>query len=105
MKRCVLVTLSGRIDSARAPELEAELVELIQSGNKNLAINMKDVELISSGGLRALVTARIKVRRFTPSGDVVLSALPPLIWESLELIGFHHLFPIFDNDVQAVGSF
>ena len=105
MKRCVAVTVSGRIDSAHAPEFEAQLLDLIQEGQKNLVISMKDVTLISSSGLRALVTARIKVRRAVPRGDVVLSELPPLIWESMELVGFQHLFQIFDSDVDAVGSF
>jgi anti-sigma B factor antagonist len=105
MKRCVLMTLSGRVDSASAPALETALLDLILSGKRNIAINMKDVELISSGGLRALVTARIKARRSVPRGEVVLSELPPFIWESLELVGFHHMFQIFDTDTEAVGSF
>ncbi|MEJ2737096.1 MAG: STAS domain-containing protein [Anaerolineae bacterium] len=105
MNRCVLVSLSGRVDNYHAPELEAALLDLIQSGKKNLAINMKGVELISSGGLRALVTAEIKARRAVPGGELVLSELPPLIQESMELVGFHHLFQIFDSDVEAVGSF
>jgi anti-sigma B factor antagonist len=105
MNRCVLVSVSGRVDSYSAPEFEAALLDLIQSGNKNLAINLKGVDLISSAGLRALVTAEIKSRRAVPSGQVVLSELPPLIQESLELVGFHHLFQIFDDNVAAVGSF
>jgi anti-sigma B factor antagonist len=105
MKRCVLMTLSGRVDSASAPALETALLDLIQSEKRNIAVNMKDVELISSGGLRALVTARIKARRMVPRGEVVLSELPPYIWESLELVGFHHMFQIFDTNVDAVGSF
>ena len=105
MNRCVLVTVSGRVDSSRAPDLETALLDLLKAEKRNLVINMKDVDLISSGGLRALVTARIKARRAVPRGDVVLSELPPLILESLELVGFHHLFQIFDSDVEAVGSF
>ena len=105
MKRCVLVTLSGRIDSSQAPDLETELVDLVQSGKKNLTINMKAVDFISSGGLRALVTARIKARRMTPMGNVVLSELQPRIFGTLELVGFHHLFTIYDTDLEAVGSF
>ena len=105
MKRCVVLTVSGRIDSAHAPDLETELLDLVQAGKRNLVVSMKEVTLISSSGLRALVTARIKVGRAVPRGDVVLSELPPLIWESMELVGFQHLFQIFDSDVDAVGSF
>ena len=104
MKRCVLVAVSGRIDSAHAPDLEGTLLDLIQSGNRNLVVNMKDAEIITSAGLRALIAARIKVQRMVPRGEVVLSELPPFIYESLELVGFHRLFPSFDTDIDAVGS-
>ena len=105
LKRCVLIAVSGRIDTGAAPEFEAKLLGLIQEGQKNLVISMKDVTLIASSGLRALVTARIKVSRAVPRGEVVLSELQPLVLESVELVGFHHLFQIFDSDMDAVGSF
>ncbi len=105
MKRCVMITVSGRIDTASAPDFEDKLLELIQEGQRNLVISMKDVTLISSSGLRALVAARIRVRRAVPRGDIVLSELQPLVGESMELVGFHRLFQIFDNDLDAVGSF
>lgn len=105
LKRCVLVTVSGRIDSAHAPDLESTLMDLIQSGNRNLVVNMKDAEIITSAGLRALIAARIKVRRMMPRGEVILSETPPFIYESIELVGFHHLFQMFDSNIDAVGSF
>ncbi len=105
LKRCVVITVSGRVDTASAPDFEAKLLELIEEGQRNLVVNMKDVTLISSSGLRALVTARIKVRRAVPRGEIALSQLQPLVGESIELVGFHRLFRIFDNDVDAVGSF
>ncbi len=105
LKRSVVVIVSGRIDSAHAPELESTLLDLIQAGNRNLVVNMKDADIITSAGLRALIAARIKVRRMVPRGEVVLSELPPFIYDSIELVGFHHLFPVFDTDIDAVGSF
>ena len=105
LKRCVVMTVSGRIDSASAPEFEAKLLDLIGEGQRNLVVSMKEVTLISSSGLRALVTAQIKLRRAVPRGDVVLSELPPLVLESMELVGFQHMFQLFDSDLDAVGSF
>ena len=105
LKRCVVLTVSDRIDSASAPEFEDTLLGLIQEGRRNLVVSMKEVTLISSSGLRALVTAQIKLRRAVPRGDVVLSEVPPLVLESMELVGFQHMFQIFENDLDAVGSF
>lgn len=105
LKRCVVLAVSGRIDSASAPKFEAKLLDLIGEGRRNLVVSMSEVTLISSSGLRALVTAQIKLRRAVPRGDVVLSELPPLVLESMELVGFQHMFRIFDSDLDAVGSF
>jgi len=93
------------VDSATAPDLEETLQDLIASGRKNLVINLKDVSFMSSAGLKALIGAQMKARRMIPAGDVVLSEVPPYLGETLELVGFHHVFKFYDDDVEAVGSF
>ena len=40
MKRCELVTVSGRIDSSSAPDLEKSLLGLVQTGSKNIIVNL-----------------------------------------------------------------
>ena len=105
MKRCEWVAVSGEVDSATAPELEETLQSLIASGKKNLVLNLKDVSFMSSAGLKALIGAQMKVRRMIPAGDVVLSEVPDHLKETLELVGFHHVFKFYDDDVEAVGSF
>lgn len=105
MKRCELVAVSGEVDSATAPELEETLQDLVASGKKHLVINLKDVSFMSSAGLKALIGAQMKVRRMIPAGDVVLSEVPPYLRDTLELVGFHHVFRFYESDVEAVGSF
>lgn len=105
MKRCELVILSGQIDSSVAPDLEQQLLDLIESGRKNLVINLRDVTFISSPGLKALLAAQIRARKKVPSGEVVISEITPKMKEILDLVGLHHLFKFYDSDVEAVGSF
>jgi anti-sigma B factor antagonist len=105
MKRCELVAVSGEVDSASAPELEEALQGLIAEGIKNLVVNLSQVSFMSSAGLKALISAQMKVRRMIPAGEVVLSETPPFLRETLELVGFHHVFTFYDDDVLAVGSF
>lgn len=105
MKRCELVTVSGRIDSSTAPDLENALLGLIQAGQKHIAVNLGDATFISSAGLKALLSALMKVRKSVPSGDVVISEIKPELKESFELVGFDRLFKFYDHDAQAVGSF
>ena len=105
MKRCDLVSLSGMIDSANAPDLEEELLGLIEGGKKNLVLSLREVTFISSPGLKALLAAQIRTRKKVPPGEVVLSEIPPHLKEVLELVGLHHLFRFYEQDVEAVGSF
>lgn len=105
MKRSELVTVSGEVNSATAPELDKTLQGLIQAGNKNLAVNLRDVSFMSSAGLQALIGAQMKVRRMVPGGNVVLSEVPARLKETFELVGFHHVFDFYSSDVEAVGSF
>ena len=51
------VALSGRLDTVTAPELESELASALEDV-ENLVIDMKDLEYISSAGLRVLLTAQ-----------------------------------------------
>jgi len=105
MKRCELVTLSGQIDSATAPELEQTLLDLIDSGKRNLVLNFRDVTFISSAGLKALLAAQIKTRRKLPAGEIAIAEISPKLKDTLELVGLHYLFKFYDGNVQAVGSF
>jgi anti-anti-sigma regulatory factor len=47
----------------------------------------------------------IRSRRQSPPGDLVISELPPQIYETFELVGLTHLFKFYDGDLEAVGSF
>jgi anti-anti-sigma factor len=105
MKRCDLVCLSGEIDSANAPNLEQALLDLIEHGRGNLVISFRDVDFISSPGLKALLAAQIRTRRKVPPGEVVISEIVPELREVLELVGLHHLFRFYDQDLHAVDSF
>jgi anti-sigma B factor antagonist len=105
LKRCEMVTVSGRIDSATAPELENMLLGLIQAGQKNIVVNMRDTDYISSAGLKALLSALMKVRKMIPAGNVVISEIKPDLRENFDLVGFDRLFDFYDQDLQAVGSF
>jgi anti-sigma B factor antagonist len=105
MKRCHLVSVSGRVDSATAPDLEEKLLELVASGNGNLVIDLSQVGYISSAGLKALLHAQIRAREKFPQGEVKLSEVPAKLRETLELVGLHHVFKILDDTTEAVGSF
>jgi anti-sigma B factor antagonist len=103
--KCELVIVSGEIDSVSAATLEQKLLSLINTGKRNLAVNLRGVTFISSVGLRALMAAQMQVRKKIPRGRVVISEIPPEVRKSFELVGMHVMFDLYDHDLEALESF
>ncbi len=103
-KRCAVVKVAGRIDSASAPQLHEELKKLMEDNRFHIVFDMSDVSFISSAGLRVLISTQKNTKRFN-RGELVLTNVPENIKAALDLAGFTALFKIFDSEVAAVGNF
>jgi anti-anti-sigma factor len=102
-KRVVVVTVSGRIDSATAGEFEDALNQFTAQGKNNIILDLSDVDFISSAGLRVLVTARKAVK--SAGGDIVFAESSEQVLETLEIAGLDVLFEQYSDREAAVGSF
>lgn len=103
-KHVDLVEVSGRIDSSTAPLLEQALKKIMKEGRYRIVVDLTETEFMSSAGLRALIATLKEVRRFN-RGDLRIASMPPKIARAFELAGFLELFKVYDNTVDAVGSF
>jgi anti-sigma B factor antagonist len=103
-KHCDMITVTGRVDSATAPQLAQALEAANEGGKYKLVINMEGLEYMSSAGFRALLAAQRNCRKYN-RGEVVLASVPIRIREALELAGFNELFKTFDDTLTAVGHF
>ena len=103
-KRVDLVEIDGRIDSSTAPQLEQALANIIKEGRYRIVVDMSETDFMSSAGLRALLSALKQVRRFN-RGDVRLANMPDKIRKAFDLAGLLEVFKVYDNGVDAVGSF
>jgi anti-sigma B factor antagonist len=103
-KRCDVVKVTGRVDSATAPQLSSVLEALADAGRHRVVLDMTNLEFISSAGLRVLVNMQ-KTNKRNNRGEVVLACVPKNIYNALDLAGFTILFKFFDDLLTAVGSF
>ena len=55
LKHVSVMKISGRVDSATAPEVEAALCGLSNSNRHQVVLDLQEVEYMSSAGLRVLV--------------------------------------------------
>jgi anti-sigma B factor antagonist len=104
MKHCVLVKVTGKLDSSTAPSLSAELKKITDAGNYRIVLDMSQLEFISSAGLWVLVNTQKNCKRFN-RGELVLAEVPNKIYSALDLAGFTHYYQIFKTTPEAVGSF
>jgi anti-sigma B factor antagonist len=103
LKRVDLITLSGRVDSSTAPDLEETLEDRMNQGRHNLVLEMSDVNYLSSAGLRALVSALRTCKK--KSGDVRIANPSERVSEVMSLAGLDSLFSMYDDVTVAVGSY
>jgi anti-sigma B factor antagonist len=93
----------GRLDAYNSTEIENKLNSLIDSAKVKLVISFKELDYISSSGLRVLLATLKKVRK--QQGDIRLACLKANVREVFELAGFTQLFTITENEETAVESF
>ena len=109
LNRVDVVTVAGRLTAAEAPELQERINQLFNEGRYRILLDFAGLEYISSPGLRVLIEARKRAREWKLTdfdrGDVRSVNLPPRIKEVFDLTGFTSLFHIYDDLVEAVGSF
>ena len=55
------IELAGRLDATNAPQLQEELKSLIGQPVTSLVFSAKDLEYISSAGLRVIIFAKQKI--------------------------------------------
>lgn len=104
LKRVDVVTVSGRIDSATAPDLDKVLRSIVDEGQFRICMDLKGLEYISSAGIKVLISTLKTCKRWN-RGDLRLANMPPRIADVFDLAGLTPLFKIYPNAVEAVGSF
>ena len=102
-KRVAVMSVTGRVDSATAPELESQLRALVDGGKTHIVLDLKNVEYMSSAGLRAMVSTLKSVKRV--NGDLRLANPSARVEEVLHLAGPTSIFTMFPTQEAAVGSF
>lgn len=103
-KRCDLVTATGRIDSQTAPQLAEAFEDINEADRFKIVLDMSRVDFISSAGLRVLISTQKTCKRWN-RGELVLAGVPQRVHEAMDLAGFLPLFKLFDEVVEAVGTF
>ncbi len=97
--RYLVIELNGRLDTSNYGEFEKSLLEVIDKGEKEIAVNCSGLNYISSSGLRVFLMALKKIK--LEGGHFHLCSLQDNIREIFEIAGFTTIFRIFDTLEEA----
>jgi len=103
-RRCDLVKAVGRIDSHTAPEVRETFEALTNDGRFRIVFDMSDISFISSVGVWVLLETQKACKRYN-RGDLVIANVNEKIQHTLDLAGLLTFFRIYDDVLDAVGSF
>ena len=85
-----LFMLGGRLDTTTAPELESELKSSLD-GVSRLTLDLKELEYVSSAGLRVLLSAQ---KIMNAQGEMKLCNVNETVMEIFEVTGFSDILDI-----------
>ena len=82
------ISVVGRLDTTTSPELEAQL-DL--NGITDLTFDMKELDYVSSAGLRLLLKAQ---KQMNTQGDMRLVNVNDIVMEVFEVTGFSSILKV-----------
>jgi len=92
--------LNGRLDSNTSQGFEQKLFNAITDGTKKVVIDFKDIDYISSAGLRVILKATKALAR--EDGKIMLCDMQDYVKEVFEIAGFDAILPIVPTLNEAL---
>jgi len=88
----MLAQVSGRLDTPAAVKAQQEIAPLLENADKVITLDCKDLEYISSSGLRLFLTIRKEAT--AKGGKVIVKNINDDIKKVFMMTGFFNLFEI-----------
>ena len=88
----MLANISGRLDTPAAVKAQQEIVPLLENADKEIILDCKNLEYISSSGLRLFLTVRKEAS--AKGGKVIIENINDEIKKVFMMTGFFNLFEI-----------
>jgi anti-sigma B factor antagonist len=95
-----IIHVKGRLDSATVPELERQVLSMLEGDQRHLVLDFSELDYINSAGLRVLVMG---YQRLTPlGGQVVICGVKDYIAEVFDVSGYNRIFRMSPDLDQAI---
>ena len=98
-----VLDLSGSLDTNTSPAAEDEVNKLIAAGYDNILFNFKELDYISSSGLRVLLATAKKLK--VSGGLMKVCSLNSVVQEVFDISGFAGILSLASDEEEALTSF
>ena len=98
----VILEPVGRIDTNTASEFESKIVEVMDNGASRFVVDLKEVDYISSAGLRVFLMAIKKLKSM--DGSFIICSMSDHIKEVFDISGFTPIFTITADQTSGVAA-
>ena len=98
-----VVDITGDIDLGNTSTLSDHLKSMIKEGRYRIILNLERAAYISSAGWGLFISLLKKTR--DNSGDIKLMCMNEEVNEIFKMLSFSNVFPVFQNERDAVMSF
>ncbi len=99
----IVVHLQGKLDHLTSPITQEKLTELIDQGGRKIVVNFKNLDYISSAGLRVLLSTVKQLKNF--GGEIRICSLNEIVEEVFDISGFATILKIFTSEAEALDGF
>lgn len=99
---CAVLSVSGEVDLATAPQLRQQLVDLVGDGHRRVVVDMTGTEFLDSTGLGALVAGLKRLRAH--DGEMRVVCTTPRVRKVFEITHVDRVLPLYESVDEACGD-
>jgi anti-sigma B factor antagonist len=94
-----IIDLEGEVDVYTAPQLKQQIINILESGAKELVVDLTKVDYLDSTALGVLIGGLKRMREV--DGNMVLICPSPRIRRVFEITGLDKIFDIYNTEDDA----
>jgi anti-anti-sigma factor len=95
-----VIALAGWLDAASAPEFETSIFDRIDAGKRRFILDLGRAELVTSAGLRSILSATKRLRGV--GGALAVCGLRGVVKEVFAVSGLDTLIPVKGTPEEAL---
>lgn len=99
----LVVEITGKLDTQNSGPASEEMARIVQDGNSKILLNLRNLEFLSSAGLRVLLRTTKLLPE--PEGRMMICQAKGVVKEVLEISGFDDFIDVHDTEAVALEAF